>query len=86
MEWKPSMNLYELIQRIPEFIMNHLANLNTDNKGKLRPMVGKFYLGLNYDYQQIWMQNQFSKSSGSKDLNTTDTRAKESGVAIYLCS
>jgi len=49
-------------------------------------MVGKFYLGLNYDYQQIWMQNQFSKSSGSKDLNTTDTRAKESGVAIYLCS
>lgn len=49
-------------------------------------MVGKFYLGLNYDYQQIWMQNQFSKSSGSRDLNAADSRAKESGVAIYLCS
>ena len=25
-EWKPSMNLYELIQCIPDFITNHLAN------------------------------------------------------------
>ncbi len=32
------------------------------------------------------MQNQFSKTSGSRDLNASDSRAKDSGVAIYLCS
>jgi hypothetical protein len=42
-------------------------------------MIGKFYLGLDYDYQQIWMQNQIS--SGNKD-----SRVKDSGVAIYPCS
>ena len=51
------MNLYELIQYIPDFISEQLMAHVTDNKGGLRPMVGKFYLGLNYDYQQIWMQN-----------------------------
>ena len=50
-EWKPSMNLYELIQYIPEFISDHLLQNNIDTKGGMRPLVGKFYLGLNYDYQ-----------------------------------
>lgn len=80
------MNLYELIQHIPEFISDMLVAQNSDTKGKVKSMVGNFYLGLNYDYQQIWMQNQFTKSSGSRDLHATDSRAKESGVAIYLCS
>lgn len=43
-------------------------------------MIGQFYLGLSYDYQQIWMQNQSSKSA------VKDSRAKDSGVAIYPCS
>ena len=44
-------------------------------------MIGKFYLGLQYDYQQIWMQNQSSSKMAVKD-----SRAKDSGVAIYPCS
>ena len=54
-EWKPSMNLYELIQYIPDFISEVLLQLNTDFMGGAKPMIGKFYLGLQYDYQQIWM-------------------------------
>ena len=50
-------------------------------------MIGKFYLGLNYDYQLIWMQNQANKSSGTAQNNASkDSRAKDSGVAIYPCS
>jgi hypothetical protein len=51
-EWLPSMNLYELIQQIPDFISEILLALKTNEEA---PMVGKFYLGLQYDYQQIWM-------------------------------
>jgi hypothetical protein len=50
-EWRPSMNLYELIQYIPEFISDVLVAQNCEVKGKVKQMVGKFYLGLNYDYQ-----------------------------------
>ena len=49
-EWKPSMNLYELIQYIPEFISDHLLQQNVNNKQGFSNLVGKFYLGLNYDY------------------------------------
>jgi hypothetical protein len=51
------MNLYELIQHIPTFIAEVLSQMNTDFIGEAKPMIGKFYLGLQYDYQQIWMQN-----------------------------
>ena len=51
------MNLYELIQNIPEFISDMLAAEKNDTKGKVRAMVGKFYLGLNYDDQQIGRQD-----------------------------
>ena len=64
------MNLYELIQCIPDFIASVLADQQKEQKGSFKPMVGKFYLGLMYDYQQIWMQNQFTKSSGTRDLHT----------------
>jgi len=43
------MNLYELIQHIPEFINQVLVKQNS-SKGVARQMLGKFYLGLNYDY------------------------------------
>ena len=46
------MNLRELIQHIPTFIANVLQKFH-QHKGKndaCIPMIGKFYLGLNYDY------------------------------------
>ena len=47
------MNLYELIQQIPNFIVETLKVLH-DFKKKQKdanpPMIGKFYLGLSYDY------------------------------------
>mmetsp|Transcript_37625 Transcript_37625/g.57656 ORF Transcript_37625/g.57656 Transcript_37625/m.57656 type:complete len:98 (+) Transcript_37625:267-560(+) len=55
-EWRPSMNLYELIQCIPEFIENTLHK-TAFKEGEAQKMLGRFYLGLNYDYQQVWMQN-----------------------------
>lgn len=64
-EWRPSMNLFDLIKSIPSFIQKLLEELNSKNKSNNAPnMIGKFYLGLNYDYQQIWMQNQSSKTAG----------------------
>ena len=57
-EWRPSMNLFDLIKSIPNFIQKLLDDMNKKDKSKDAPnMIGKFYLGLNYDYQQIWMQN-----------------------------
>ena len=43
------MNLYELIQYIPEFISDILVQQQINKPNS--QMVGKFYLGLNYDYQ-----------------------------------
>ena len=52
------MNLFDLINQIPVFISNLLDSMHGKNKAGAAPgMIGKFYLGLNYDYQQIWMQN-----------------------------
>ena len=46
------MNLYELIQYIPDFIQDVLGSHHGVGKKKNEdaPMIGKFYLGLNYDY------------------------------------
>lgn len=50
-EWRPSMNLYELIQQIPNFIQE------TITKGRDRKeMIGRFHLGLNYDISS-WLNN-----------------------------
>ena len=43
-EWKPSMNLYQLIQSIPEFIKDTLENAK--DKKASNKMIGRFYLGL----------------------------------------
>lgn len=51
-EWRPSMNLFDLIKQIPVFIGNLLDTMNGKGKTPSAPtMIGKFYLGLNYDYQ-----------------------------------
>ncbi len=45
------MNLQELILQIPKFIEDVLAEQNSNKKsGDAPQMIGKFYLGLNYDY------------------------------------
>lgn len=57
------MNLYELIQHIPEFIaemakIQHTQEAN-EKKGihQSPKMIGKFHLGLQYD-MNIWLSNQ----------------------------
>ena len=45
------MNLYELIQYIPDFISETLVAQKSVNADQALPMIGKFYLGLQYDYQ-----------------------------------
>ena len=50
-EWRPSMNLFDLIKSIPNFITKLLEELHKKDKSSQTPnMIGKFYLGLNYDY------------------------------------
>jgi len=49
--WNPSMNLYELIQRIPDFIAVH-------HKREASPsMLGQFHLGFKYD-MSTWKLSQ----------------------------
>ena len=48
------MNLFELIQHIPEFIQNILQKFSNEADQihiNGQEMIGKFYLGLSYDYQ-----------------------------------
>ena len=63
-EWRPSMNLFELIQCIPKFIQETIGKNSQLKAQSEQEMVGKFYLGLHYDYQQIWMQNQSQGAAG----------------------
>ena len=85
-EWRPSMNLFDLIKSIPHFITKLCDEMNNpkSKQSQAPNMIGKFYLGLNYDYQQIWMQNQTSRPAAQQQ-NSKDTRAREGGVAIYPC-
>ncbi len=54
------MNLYELIQRIPDFISdvtkNHHEQAKKAEGEKAPKMIGKFHLGLQYD-MNIWHSN-----------------------------
>jgi hypothetical protein len=58
------MNLYELIQYIPDFISETLKTqhqIEQNEKkgvvGEAPKMIGKFHLGLQYD-MNIWLSNQ----------------------------
>jgi hypothetical protein len=46
------MNLQELIMKIPAFIEHVVAlqHQSKSNSSDAPKMIGKFYLGLNYDY------------------------------------
>lgn len=57
------MNLYELIQYIPEFIAEmaklqhqHEMNQKKGTTNEAPKMIGKFHLGLQYD-MSIWLSN-----------------------------
>lgn len=51
-EWRPSMNLQELILQLPVFIERTMREKNVNNLRQL----GRFHLGLNYD-MLIWLAN-----------------------------
>ena len=52
------MNLYELIQHIPDFIAEMIKqNHHYEDKKEAPKMIGKFHLGLQYD-MNIWLSNQ----------------------------
>jgi len=55
-EWRPSMNLFEVIQQIPIFISNIIQKAGKPGtKDEIRAL-GRFHLNLNYD-MLIWLSN-----------------------------
>ena len=54
-EWRPSMNLYEIIQQIPIFLDRTIKMAKQDQKLNVAE-IGRFHLGLNYD-MLIWLSN-----------------------------
>jgi hypothetical protein len=50
------MNLYELIQRIPDFISRHHLKVTEETVPR---MIGEFHIGLKYD-MSIWQTSQHS--------------------------
>lgn len=50
------MNLYELIQSIPDFIADTLKHLNAKDIDLNLHMLGEFHLGYKYDIN-IWLSN-----------------------------
>ena len=55
-EWRPSMNLFEIIQQIPVFLSHIIAQADRpEAKEELRSL-GRFHLNLNYD-MLIWLSN-----------------------------
>lgn len=66
-EWLPSMNLYELLQYIPDFISEMLmrsgdddfkdeSSNNTVSNQPKSGILGHFHLGMQYDIN-IWLSN-----------------------------
>lgn len=52
------MNLLDLIQKIPDFIVNTLTKLKTQQKTlEELSVIGQFHLGLKYDVN-IWTSNR----------------------------
>ena len=53
-EWRPSLNLYDLIMKLPKLI-EKTTKLEKSSPKDLRSL-GRFHLGLNYD-MLIWLGN-----------------------------
>lgn len=58
-EWRPSMNLFEVIQQIPAFLSETIKKTQQGDKESMRKL-GRFHLGLNYN-MMIWFNNGDSK-------------------------
>lgn len=55
-EWRPSMNLKEIIEQIPIFVSNLIQKEGRPGtKDEVRAL-GRFHLNLNYD-MVIWLNN-----------------------------
>ena len=64
------MNLYELIQQIPNFIQETVI------KGRERKdMIGRFHLGLNYD-MLLWLSNRSKRCSSKSRTKKDRSRSK----------
>ena len=55
-EWRPSMNLFDVIQLIPNFISQTIEKERAGKTSEIRD-IGRFHLGLNYD-MLIWLNNK----------------------------
>lgn len=53
-EWRPSMNLKDLIEAIPKFIVQAITKPRTE-------MYGRFHLGLNYDMATWNTKNNYCR-------------------------
>ena len=58
-EWRPSMNLFEVIQQIPGFLSEAISLSEAGKKAQVRQL-GRFHLGLNYN-MLIWLNNSDCK-------------------------
>lgn len=66
-EWRPSMNLFEVIQQIPKFLSETISLHNANERETIRSL-GRFHLGLNYD-MVIWFNNSDCKVfSGQQEV------------------
>ena len=72
-DWRPSMNLSDLIKRIPQFITDVIKQGD-----QYTQTIGKFHLGLQYD-MNIWFSN--SQNCGvfpcQEDKDTFDKSYKK---------
>ena len=55
-EWRPSMNLFEIIQQIPVFISLIITKEGRPGAKEEIRALGRFHLNLNYD-MLIWLSN-----------------------------
>ena len=55
-EWRPSMNLFEIIQQIPIFISTVIGKEGQPGAKEEIRKLGRFHLNLNYD-MLIWLSN-----------------------------
>ena len=74
-EWRPSMNLYELIQQIPHFIQETLEADAAEDSGEVRK-IGRFHLGLNYD-MLTWLSNSDCRVFPCQQENEVNVKVKD---------
>lgn len=74
-EWRPSLNLYELIMQIPGLIQDAI-NLEKAKKFIELRSIGKFHLGLKYD-MTIWLNNTQCRVFPCQQENEVNVKVKD---------